>query len=40
MPNPNITTSYAGQWAGKYVSAAICVMRFHSGFEEVGTLAT
>lgn len=23
MPNPNITTSYAGQWAGKYVSAAL-----------------
>jgi hypothetical protein len=23
MPNPTITTSYAGQWAGKYVSAAL-----------------
>ena len=23
MPNPNITTTYAGQWAGKYVSAAL-----------------
>ena len=23
MANPNITTSYAGQWAGKYVSAAL-----------------
>lgn len=23
MPNPTISTSYAGQWAGKYVSAAL-----------------
>jgi len=23
MPNPTITTTYAGQWAGKYVSAAL-----------------
>lgn len=23
MPNPNISTTYAGQWAGKYVSAAL-----------------
>lgn len=23
MPNPNITTTYSGQWAGKYISAAL-----------------